>query len=161
MKCTYSKANVANSSDSCGEKTNREADKEFYLDAHFLWCCFCTAASDIWPCRISLRCLSTSPSIRAKAWFPTWPRSDSRLSSSESSSQTGTQIIDLKNCVDICIIDNVSAVYSWIRRHWGRDCSGLLVFNPTCNVLRMSSHLVCAPAGTSVCIHQPVFIGPH
>lgn len=52
---------------------------------YFLWCCFCMAASDMWPCKISLRCLSTSPSIRAKAWLPTWPRSDSRLSSSESS----------------------------------------------------------------------------
>ena len=39
------------------------------------------AASDIWPCKINFRCLSTSPSIRAKAWFPTWPRSRSRLSS--------------------------------------------------------------------------------
>lgn len=59
-----------------------------WLDTYFLWCCFCMAASDIWPCRINLRCLSTSPSIRAKAWFPTWPRSDSKLSSSESSTQT-------------------------------------------------------------------------
>src|SRR4029434_9552657 len=50
---------------------------------YFLWCCFCTVASDIWPCRMSLRCLSTSPSIRANACVPTTPKSSSRLSSSE------------------------------------------------------------------------------
>lgn len=32
---------------------------------YFLWCCFCRAASDNCPWRISLLCLSISPSIRA------------------------------------------------------------------------------------------------
>lgn len=65
-----------------------------HLLSYFLWCCFWMAASDIWPCRICFLCLSTSPSIRAKAWVPTWPRSDSRLSSSESSEITNKQIVD-------------------------------------------------------------------
>lgn len=36
---------------------------------------------------MSLRCLSTSPSIRANAWLPTSPRSDSSESSPESSAE--------------------------------------------------------------------------
>lgn len=69
----------------------------FQLNPYFLWCCFCMAASDIWPCRICFLCLSTSPSMRAKAWFPTWPRSNSRLSSSESSAITMKQTDDSRS----------------------------------------------------------------
>lgn len=65
------------------------------LFSYLRWCCFCKAASDIWPCRICFLCLSTSPSIRAKAWFPTWPRSDSRLSCSQSSAQTNKATVHI------------------------------------------------------------------
>lgn len=51
---------------------------------YFLWCCFCRAASDSCPWRISLLCLSISPSIRAKAWEPMKARSAPKPSSSSS-----------------------------------------------------------------------------
>lgn len=53
--------------------------------AYFLWCCFCRAASDNCPWRISFLCLSISPSIRAKAWEPMKERSTPKPSSSSSS----------------------------------------------------------------------------
>lgn len=52
---------------------------------YFLWCCFCRAASDNCPWRISFLCLSISPSIRAKAWEPMKDRSTPKPSSSSSS----------------------------------------------------------------------------
>ena len=52
--------------------------------SYFLWCCFCRAASDNCPWRISLLCLSISPSIRAKAWEPMKERSTPKPSSSSS-----------------------------------------------------------------------------
>lgn len=52
--------------------------------SYFLWCCFCSAASDNCPWRISFLCLSISPSIRAKAWEPMNERSTPKPSSSSS-----------------------------------------------------------------------------
>lgn len=62
---------------------------------YFLWCCFCRAASDNCPWRISLLCLSISPSIRAKAWEPMKERSTPKPSSS-SSWLSATQILSIE-----------------------------------------------------------------
>lgn len=55
--------------------------------SYFLWCCFCNAASESCPWRMRRLCLSTSPSIRAKAWEPINERSASNPSSSELSAK--------------------------------------------------------------------------
>lgn len=64
---------------------------------YFLWCCFCRAASDNCPWRISFLCLSISPSIRAKAWEPIKDKSTPKPSSSSSSWLSAMKILSAES----------------------------------------------------------------